>query len=264
MGSLYGVVFLDNVTPSSCLVEGPFTARFITTSGRIALTTEVVPLPAAQADPLTPGWAIAGRVMVQWSALWCQKNEPIVAIELTYEGVVFRASEPPFSGGAACDVPGAHGANATVWPFGTRPTPPPPPVPSVISPTIKAPARVVAGKTLMYTVSLTNTSSTDARLEPCPNYLEWLGGRLVGTSTPPPGFPPEKAWIGDKTYIGAAKEGYALNCSGALTIAAGHAVTFEMRLQVPADALGHDTLRWMLTGAAENQATSPLEIDVAR
>lgn len=260
MGSLYGVVFLDNISSVSCLVEGPFTARFITRSGRIALTTNVTPLPAAQSAPLTPGWAIAGRVQIQWSALWCHVDDPIVAFELTYEGVAFRASERPFSGGNACDVLGANGASATVWPFGPRPTAPPPPVPSVIVPTIEAPARVVAGQTLTYTVSLRNTSNADVRLEPCPNYIEWLGGRLVGAGTPPPGFPSSKPWIGDKTYIGAAKEGYALNCSG-VTIAAGRATTFEMRLQVPIDALGHDTLRWMLAGPAENQASFPLEIE---
>ena len=259
MGSLYGVVFLENTSTSPCLVQGAFTARFIARSGIVALVTDVNPMPSDQYAPLMPGWAIAGRVMIQWEARWCQTADPIIRIDLVYEGATFKADESPFVGGSGCDVPGAHAGHASVWPFGTQPTPPPPPVPSILRPTIDAPARVVAGTTLRYTVSLANTSSVDVQLDPCPNYLEWLGGRLVGTSTPPPDFPSSKPWIGDKSFVGVAKEGYALNCAGAV-IAPGQAITFEMRLQIPADALGPDTLRWRLAGPAENQATFPLEI----
>ena len=250
MGSLYGVVFLDNTSSRSCLVDGPFTARFITRSGRIALTTEVVPMPAEQSDPSTPGWAVAGRVRVEWEAFWCQADDPIVAIELVYAGVAFKANERPLVGGAVCDALGAHAGHASVWPFRPQPAPAPPPVPSVLRPTIEGPARVVAGTTLTYTVSLANTSSVEVRLDPCPNYSEWLLGRPSGTNF--------------KMRIGGAREGHALNCTSLFSIPAGGTVSLEMRLRVPADALGSETLRWMLDDLGANQAAAPLEIEAAR
>ena len=249
MGSLVGVVFLDNVSAAPCLIDGSFTARFLTRSGTVAVNTTVGPPPPEEYAPQTPGWAVAGRARIQWQGFWCRRDDPIVAIELIYDGVVLRADEPPISGGGACDSPGQVGA-VSVWPLGAQPTPQPTPTPTALRSTITAPARVVAGTTLTYSVDIANTSNDDIRLEPCPNYSEWLLGRPVGANF--------------KTRIGGTREGYALNCTSLFSIPAGGTVSFEMRLRVPADALGSETLRWMLDGPNANQATALLEIAAAR
>lgn len=263
MGSWAGVLYLENTTSRPCLVEGPFMARFVARSGRLALATDVKPLPAAQSSPLTPGWALAGRVQIRWQAFWCDQQDPIVTIEIIYAGTTYLAPQRPFTGGSACDFATTRG-NASVWPFGPAPTPVPSPPPPSFRARIDAPPSARAGETLLYHVILTNVGSDEVRLDPCPFYLEWLGGRPIATTTPPPDFPSSKPWVGRTTYAGAAKESYSLNCAAVKEINAGTSVTFEMRLAVPLDAVGEETLRWSLAGPLQDIASARLTIESAR
>ena len=85
-----------------------------------------------------------------------------------------------------------------------------PPEPTYLSDTIAihAPARVKAGSTLVYYVSIANTSNLDYRLNPCPDYNEFLGPKVV-------------------------IESYRLNCTPVAHIAPASMVTFEMRMKIP-------------------------------
>ena len=263
MGSWAGVLYLETTTSTPCLVEGPFQARFITQSGQLALAVDVTPLPVAQSSSLTPGWALAGRAQIQWQAFWCDSADPIVSIEIAYAGTVYRASQRPFTGGTACDFATTRG-KASVWPFGPAPTPMPSPPPPSLRARIEAPLRARAGDALEYRVILKNVSKENVLLDPCPSYLQWLGGRPIATTTPPPDFPPSKPWVRRTTYAGAAKESYSLNCAAVKAIDAGTSVIFEMRLAVPLDALGPETLRWSLAGPLQDVASAPLSIESAR
>jgi len=88
--------------------------------------------------------------------------------------------------------------------------------------TISAPASVKRGSTLVYYVTVKNTSQSDYRLDPCPNYVEILGAKNPVAE-------------------------YQLNCSPVGHIAPGVAVKFEMRLTLPSTVpLGTTQLQWAL------------------
>ena len=93
-----------------------------------------------------------------------------------------------------------------------------------LSATLDAPQTVARGATLTYRVTLVNQSAVSVALSPCPSYTEVLG---AGTSA------------GQQTLL--------LNCQAGASIAANAAVTFEMKLAVPASAPPGDTkLTWTL------------------
>ena len=88
---------------------------------------------------------------------------------------------------------------------------------------IDAPKSAKRGSTLVYYVTIRNDSTTtDYRLTPCPDYVEILG-------------------------LKRAIEEYRLNCGPAGDIMPGASVRFEMRLQIPPTMpVGLTSLRWML------------------
>ena len=126
-------------------------------------------------------------------------------------------------------------------------------------------ARQIAQTSREFTGTLTDVTAEPVVLDPCPYYVESLGGRVVGNTTPPPGFPSAKPWRGEPIYAGYAKEAYELNCADVQSIPAGGAATFAMRLRVPLDAAGPETLRWHLVVAGRDieTASAPLVIDPA-
>ena len=88
--------------------------------------------------------------------------------------------------------------------------------------TISAPASVKRGTTLVYYVTVKNTSQSDYRLDPCPNYVEILGAKNPVAE-------------------------YQLNCSPVGHVASGAGVKFEMKLSLPATVpLGTTMLQWAL------------------
>jgi hypothetical protein len=87
---------------------------------------------------------------------------------------------------------------------------------------IAAPATVKRGTTLVYYVTVTNLSKTPYRLEPCPDYNQFLLRKKPVSM-------------------------YQLNCRSVGHIAAGAGVTFEMQLKVPSDLEpGPNDLTWAL------------------
>jgi len=95
--------------------------------------------------------------------------------------------------------------------------PPQPPLPSI---KVTLPTSPVAGKPFDYLVALTNNSKQPMNLAAtCPNYEEELFADIIHGSPP----------LGGKHL-------YQLNCSPAGTLAPGRSATFQMVLNVPADA----------------------------
>jgi hypothetical protein len=91
---------------------------------------------------------------------------------------------------------------------------------SQLTGSVSAPGEITAGQSLAYTVTVTNPTATDIKLDPCPSYSEGLKG------------------YGSKTYL--------LNCDAQGVIPAQSSVDFAMQLAVPAEATGHTDLGWVL------------------
>jgi len=132
--------------------------------------------------------------------------------------------------GDAVSVGGTHidtqcGA-ATVVEFGATdllPAAAPGPLNS-LSATLDAPQTIARGAVLTYQVTLVNQSPASVALTPCPSYTEELG-----------------------SGAGAVQKTLVLNCQAGASIAANGAVTYEMKLTVPASAPPGDTkLAWTL------------------
>jgi hypothetical protein len=119
-----------------------------------------------------------------------------------------------------------------------------PPVTPPLSPLtaqMTAPATALASTTLAYTVTLSNPTTTDFALSPCPAYTEFVG---TGSTK----------WI-------ATILNYELNCDSTPSIPAGGSVTFEMHLALPADQpAGSGKFGWQLQGDSGPWANAQLEI----
>jgi hypothetical protein len=223
-----------------------------------------------RSKPSAPGafrdWAVAGEIQVQWLlSNWCEPRVPVGAIVVMLPGdptPIVAHLDPPMGVGARCnsaDVP----KGATTMSVGPRPTPMPAATqaPATLAAHIDAPSTAFAGETLRYLLRLTNLTSGPLVLDPCPSYLEWLGGHPLPTEPPPSNLPSFKVWDPIVRYTGGVKESHLLNCSDAPSLGLAASITFEMRLEVPANALGSDTLRWQViaVGAALS-ASAPITI----
>ncbi len=99
---------------------------------------------------------------------------------------------------------------------------PPGPVYLTVNLAMSVPASARHGSTLVYFVTLSNTSSTDYILDPCPDYAEFLGGKQLFAT-------------------------YRLNCAPAGHISPGSSIKFEMRFVLPSSLPpGSNELTWSL------------------
>lgn len=126
--------------------------------------------------------------------------------------VAFSAHQP-------FTVLGSAAGRVGVSTFGVPALPPPGNVSplDVLTVTVAMPARVKAGSTLAYTVTLHNRSGHAVALRPCPSYEEYV---LAPGAVPGP--------------VRSAFHRYYLNCPAAPPIPAHGSVTFAMRVPVPA------------------------------
>jgi hypothetical protein len=143
----------------------------------------------------------------------------------------------PYS--AACDagtMPNAELLRDAFVPGGIQW--PPSPDYLTVNFSISGPASVKHGAALVYFVTITNASSTDYVLTPCPDYGEFLGGKT-------------------------AYAGYRLNCAPVGHIAPGSSAKFEMRLDLPSDiSPGSNQLTWSLYDGRLNIPVAHATIDV--
>ena len=241
-----------------CLIRGLVELRFLDPLGH-EVVRSTPSRPRAFRD-----WAVVGEVHVQWLlSNWCEPPVSVGAIAVLLPGdptpVVARL-DPPMGFGARCnsaDVP----KTVTIVSVGPQPTlePVASPSPATLAAHIDAPSTAIAGEALRYVVTLTNLTSRAVVLDPCPSYLAWLGGHPLPTAAPPSNFPSFKVWDPIVRYGGGVKESHQLNCNDAPSIGPSASITFEMRLTVPADAVGSDTLSWALMGGTPS-ASAPITI----
>jgi len=228
-----------------CLIHGLVELRFLDPLGHEIVRT-TPPRPGAYRD-----WAVAGEVQVQWLlSNWCEPRASVGSIVVVLPGdesPILARFDPPMGVGARCNSTDAP-KGATTMSVGPRPTPVPIATqpPETLSAHIDAPSTVIAGETMRYVVTLTNLTSSALVLAPCPSYLESLSGHPLPTPAPPSNFPTFKIWDPIVRYEGGVKESHLLNCSDAPSLGPAASITFEMRLEVPANALGSDTLRWQV------------------
>jgi hypothetical protein len=94
-------------------------------------------------------------------------------------------------------------------------------IPVAIS--ISAPATVRHGSVLHYTVTVANQGDRTYQLSPCPDYFQFIGGKLVRTT-------------------------FALNCGPVGAVSAGTSTTFAMEMEIPAwIPTGPSGIRWGLS-----------------
>lgn len=115
---------------------------------------------------------------------------------------------------------------------------PPDPKYLTVEPTLTLPPSVRRGSTLVYYVTLSNTSTVDYSLDQCPDYNEFVGPKFAVAS-------------------------FQLNCSPVRHIAAGMSTTFQMQLVIPASVpLGSTTLEWALIDGRLAQPFASVPITV--
>jgi hypothetical protein len=208
----------------------------------VLLTPNTPPLPAHPAfGPFRRGQAVM-------NLSWYDCRQPraaVLLLDLPAGGGRLRV---PFDRtgaySAACDSPRAGWAAERAWVVFRGPLSPAgfpwPPEPHYldIRVGIRAPATVRRGATLAYQVTLTNRDHGSYRLDPCPDYSEFLG--------------PKRPLLS-----------YQLNCQPVGAIAPGQRITFQMRLAIPATTVtGPNRLIWGLSDGrvATPVATAPLTI----
>jgi hypothetical protein len=228
-----------NTSSSTCLLNGYPTVSGVRSDGSAA------PLPAQQGSYFPDPGPVANIGPREVAALNISSTDCAAADsgkQVSYP--TLRISLP---GGGSVDVPvGSFGTicGVSVSQFGVPAdeVPVPVPSPSPLTARMSAPTTAAPGQDLEFTVTLTNPSSSDYRLDPCPAYTEFVG---TGTA---------KIWV-------ATVRDYYLNCDGTPTIPAGRSVTFAMRLQLPADQPdGMAKFGWGIQGGAGPYANAPLEV----
>lgn len=194
-------------------------------------------LPPNQPAPVAH---VAGRnalALFEW--YYCGGTPPdVVAVDLALPGSTKSVRVPLLNEGLAsgpsrCDDP-SQGRRLLVGPIQ-------PPAADQF-PTTQAPqwkvsmdaqAPFVAGKTVSFTVTLTNVSGAPIVFDTCPTYDE--------------GFAPD------------GLVAYQLNCGPVGTVEAGASVTFAIRFTVPATtAAGPEKFRWALRGPDPLASTGKL------
>jgi hypothetical protein len=245
MSQVYGRLWVHNVSSSECEVQGLPDVDLINDAGAVVAHTD----PAlAQADGRAPivlapdSWAqaILGLVAVSTPGV-CGASPAFTELAIRWNGDVATIA---YSGGGRispeCPQPTVP-SSPTPWfgmtAFAVIPDPGQYMFAGVTA-RIEAPASVRAGETLRYSVLLVNNSGSDVIAlsgSDCPIYRE---------------------------SVGDASGQYVLNC-GAVTssYSAGHAIRFEMELEVPASTpAGPTSLVWRTTEPTGLSATAAINV----
>jgi len=234
-------VILRNKSSAPCYVDGYPDITVLDRAGRVLAAATgalnrgtffdgapAVPvlLPPGGPPLPSPGQELSrGQAFVNIEWFDCRRTTAAtMSIDMPSAGgrlTIPYAVDAPWS--ALCDGNPATSPGLTRGPFSPAGyTWPPGPVYLAVDIGISAPSSVKAGSALIYFVSVTNSSPTDYRLDPCPDYVEILGAKN-------------------------AVANYQLNCGPVGSIAAGTKVKFQMRLDLPVGMpTGPTQLDWSL------------------
>jgi hypothetical protein len=243
LGNINLPVTFVNHSPSACVLNGEPTITGVETDGRL------VPLRANSGsyfgDPGPPANIAKGE-----AAALNISGADACPDALAGRHRVYARLRIGLPGGGSVDV-AARDFDAvcgvSVSRFGV-PADVEPAVDPAVSPLtaeIVAPGTVVAGKVLVYTVTLTNPTATDVSLSPCPAYDESVGSGS------------DNVWAATVLH-------YSLNCDAFPTIAAGTSMTYAMRLALPpGQPPGMAKFVWDIQGNAGPFAIAPLTVTAA-
>jgi hypothetical protein len=250
-GSLQGGIVMSepDETAPVCVLSGVATVSVVDAGGR-AMAIDVGPVPNPSPAPVVvePGLPLppeheallVGQAgfSLYWSN-WCGADPGPSATLVV--GLPGSGTRPLAMGVEAprCDS-AADRSVMTVAPIeaAEAPEPSPPPWAELVG-HVEVPSVVVAGETLHYQVTLRNNGDQPVPLDPCPAYVErlWSGSTLV------------------------AEPRYLLNCAATSSILAGTSTTFEMLLDIPADAPpGPGILLWGTDGPGPSSEKQPITI----
>jgi len=201
----------------ACFLAGVPQARLPNADGRSQVDSGEF---AAQRVDLAPGQPAI--VLIGTPAVCAGAGQPAVASSV---GLTLPNGDTVTVNGTRIDT---ECGSAAVIEF--EPVAPAPAVPvagplSTLNVSVAAPLTVARGAVLTYRVTLANRSATSVALAPCPSYTEVLG---TGGSAP-------------------VQQTLLLNCRVAGSIAGNAALTFEMKVAVPASTpTGATKLTWKL------------------
>jgi len=261
-------IVIADFSESKCLVAGPTAVEYLDATGATIVAADSFTAPSWG----TPGWAIieparevtligpvSGEALVMLQTYGDCGHALLRAVRITFAGptgtIVVPVESQPVGG--RCDSPtqrlGLSGM--PIRPSELPPYPTPPPLPLTFA--IDAPSVAFAGEPLPYVVRVSNAMpSPYAWGQGCPIYLEWLGGRDVS----PTNVPGHIVKPLDPVYAGTAKEFHSLNCGTAGAVPARGELRFDMRMDLPRDALGPEKVCWaMLQPPETTQVCATIE-----
>jgi hypothetical protein len=263
-------VVLGNRGGTPCIVSGPLGVSYLDAGGATIATASL-----SATTWSAPGWAVLdassppvddhvsrpgqGRIILQSYGDCAHRELHAIAVAFAGSTGTVRVAVDPQPVGGRCDVAGQQLGVSSSPIESTDPVAFPVPSPPPLALSIAAPSVAFAGETLSYMVRIRNISRVSyAWSGGCPIYVETLGGREATPSLVPgrggKWEPPAK------TYVGFAKEIHPLNCAAAGAIVSGSDAAFEMRIAVPRDAFGPDTLYWAFAGPfPSGGASTPIE-----
>ena len=185
--------------------------------------------------------AVAATLVVAAALVLRPSGVPLGTSSSSAPGSSVAVAEPTATAGSTL-APGVvawmEAIPAPLQPPSEAPEPSPPPWADLVG-HVEVPSVVVAGETLHYLVTLRNNGGRLVPLDPCIAYIErlWSGSRLV------------------------AEPRYLLNCAATSPIQPGTSTTFEMVLDIPADAPpGSGMLLWGTDGPGPSSQKQPITI----
>jgi hypothetical protein len=228
-GQMAGEISVTNSSSTGCVIAGPPRQLRLLAGGTILDTAYASNVGTDPGAPVTtsvppvylkPGAQAAAFIV--WDN-WCGANGPAVtAVLLTLPGggqpIRAGATSPGsgFTGSPRCDAP-SKSSTVSAWAFAAIPPDQAASEQSLATVSLSTPPTATIGQPLDFTVTLTNTGTLPASLEPCPTYTEDLvvGGRAL---KPP------------------AAQDYRLNCAAiGPQIAPRASVVLAMRYAIPPD-----------------------------
>jgi len=218
-GTAYAEALLRNDSSRSCLLNGDATVTFLDRLGHVVQPPGLVNILAAESFILVPSendlrQGIPGAYRPSLRLAVPQACPPPIA------ATRMEVALPEDSGSLVVAIPArfappppVHDCEAADYSasFSSNAPPPPEPPLSPLEAAIIGPDTVGLGERLRFLVRISNPTSSEVDLEPCPVYGEGFKGEPGSFRT------------------------YQLNCSTVQVIPAHSSVTYEMYLDVPTE-----------------------------
>jgi hypothetical protein len=220
---LFGFVEVRNRSPRTCTLQGEVPTRLLVDGTPLGIRTSHGVNEESQRRVTAVPPSEAASLRIDWSTPFCGEASGRQTLEMTlpHDGGlvtadVVEAMQP------ACTSSETHPelrsyVSASAFDEPAVPTPLDSPFNAVTVAVTTPPTTATAGALLRYVVAITNPTSADIPLDPCPGYAE------------------ERFSTGDARYRALNERStYRLNCRTVAALPAGGTVRFEMHTRIPA------------------------------